>query len=115
MKTSYIVFRSDASVGAGECDLPEEPGLDQINAVVRPLIRTLLTKHDHIEHVLVKVDGEYTDMFVDDEGQSKQLPRNERATTVYRNNWLTQHPQDDPESLPYIYGDAVLFSRRIWW
>jgi hypothetical protein len=53
-------------------------------------------------------------MFVDEMGLPKNLPRNEKATEIYRNNWLTQHPGADPDSLPHIAGTAVIFSRRVW-
>ncbi len=114
MKTTYVIFYPDGSSTEGSCDLEEQPGYDAINAVVRPLIRTLLTKSDHMEHVTVLHEGERRDMFVDDEGQRKDLDRNEAATSIYRNNWMTHYPKTDPETIPYIYGDAVLFGRRIW-
>ncbi len=115
MKTTYVVFYPDGTETAGECEMKEQPTYDEINAVVRPLIRTLLTKSDYFEHVTVLHEGERRDMFVDDEGQAKNLDRNEKATTVYRHNWLTAHPETEPETVPYIYGDAVLFGRRIWY
>lgn len=116
MKTKYIAIRTDGSTTEGECELDEEPKYDAINAVVRPLIATLVTKRDDIEHVTVLHEGERRDLFVDDAGERKNLPRNEEATTIYRHNWITQHPKVDPETMPYIYGDAVFFPhRRIWW
>jgi hypothetical protein len=114
MKTDYIVYRTDGTTTEASCELAEHPGLDAINAVVRPLIGTLLTKYDHLEHVAVMIDGERRDLFVDEDGQAKRLERNEAATTHYRRSWLTAYPKTDPETLPYIYGDAVLFGRRIW-
>jgi hypothetical protein len=52
-------------------------------------------------------------MFVDETGVGR-LPRNEAATAIYRNNWLTQHPSVPAESISAIYGTAVLFARRVW-
>lgn len=65
------------------------------------------------EHVAVLHEGKRADMFVDEESAGR-LPRNDAATAIYRNNWLTQHPSDDPESLPAIYGPAILTSERVW-
>lgn len=82
-----------------------------------PAIRELITPlldGGGLEHVTVLHDGQRADMFVDDESVGKGLPRNEAATAIYRNNWLTQHPDAEPESLPAIYGPAVLFSQRVW-
>jgi hypothetical protein len=53
-------------------------------------------------------------MFVDEDGHGRERPRNEAATTIYRANWLRQHPGVDPETLPWIAGPAVLFDRRVW-
>ena len=57
----------------------------------------------------------YTDMFVDEDGFTKNLPRNEKATAIYRNNWLTQYPNTDPEMMAFIVGPAVVFSDRVWY
>jgi hypothetical protein len=115
MKTELTIYLTDGTTRAGTCELAEHPTYDAINAVVRPLLKTMLTKHDHIEHVYVLGhDGERADMFVDDEGQMKDLPRNEAATAIYRRAWLAHQPDTAPDSLPCIYGDAVLFGRRIW-
>ena len=53
-------------------------------------------------------------MFVNETGIVKKLPRNDEATRLYRANWLKRHPKDDPESLPYIAGAAVVFEERVW-
>lgn len=79
---------------------------------LRPLLVELLEGGDP-EHVSVLHHGQRADMFVDGDGAGV-LPRNEVATTVYRNNWLTQHPGTAPETLPAVYGLAVLTSRRVW-
>jgi hypothetical protein len=113
--TKYVAYKADGKVYDGTAEMAEQPTYNEINALVRPLISTMLTTHDYIEHVTVLHEGERRDMFVDEQGEAKNLPRNEAATTVYRNNWLTAHPKADPESIPYVYGDAVLFtSRQIW-
>ena len=58
--------------------------------------------------------GEWTDMFVDEMGALRRLPRNDAATRIYRNGFLSKRPDDDPEKLPYIAGPAVVFLRPVW-
>lgn len=53
--------------------------------------------------------GDFKEMYVDDIIHLKDLPRNERATALYRADYLADNPLVDPESLPYIAGTAVLF------
>lgn len=71
---------------------------------------------ERLEHVAVLWEGERRDMFVGEESSvNGRMIRNVRATVIYRNNWLTQHPDCDPESLPAISGPAVVFPhRRVW-
>lgn len=85
------------------------PGLKALHQVLDPLLETT-----DLEHVHVLYQGKPTDMFVDEIGVEKRLARNEAATAIYRSFWLSTHPDDDPESLPAIYGTAVLFSRTVW-
>jgi hypothetical protein len=66
------------------------------------------------EHVSVLFEGKPADMFVDENGHAKNLPRNEAATAIYRAYSLRQHPNTDPESLPFIAGTAVLFDAPVW-
>jgi hypothetical protein len=58
-------------------------------------------------------------MFVSEYGHMRlttreRLPINDRATAIYRNNWMTQYPDTDPETLPNIAGIAILFYRTVW-
>ena len=107
----YRVFPvDDSAVKTGRIEWPSEPGFVRINKLVQPLIGG-----GHIEHVSVLHDGARRDMFVDEEGRLKGMPRNERATAIYRTNWMTRHPDADPETLPHIAGVAVLFTRRVWY
>ncbi|MEJ6847487.1 hypothetical protein V3589_14865 [Sinorhizobium fredii] len=77
---------------------------------------------DPCEHVNVfwafPGDGtaSYHDLFVNEMGQMRSLPRNELATRIYRNNVLTHDPLrfPTPEALPWIAGPAVLFRDRVW-
>ena len=109
MLTTLSVYRPDRDVERQQVDLPQEPSLDALKAVVRPLLDDAL-----MEHVAVLYQDRPTDMFVDEIGAIKRLPRNEAATAIYRANWLKQHPRTDPESLDAIYGPAVLFHRIVW-
>lgn len=110
MLTRYTVFRPDGTRSDHEIDWPEEPGYDAISALVRPLL-----DGQPLEHVFVLHNGARRDLFVDEEGAMNGLPRNEAATAIYRNNWLTRHPGTDPETIPAIYGVAILFPDRIIW
>ena len=87
----------------------DPPTLAELEAVIRPLLDGA-----DMEHVAVLWDGRRCDMFVDEMGALKKLKRNDYATTIYRNNWLTQHPGTDPESMPAIYGTAILFADIVW-
>ncbi len=107
--TTMIIFRVGAEPETRTVSLEPEPGYDVLKGLIDPCLGG-----GHLEHVTVLHEGQRTDMFVDDESVAKGLPRNEAATAIYRNNWLTQHPEDDPESLPAIYGPAILMSRRVW-
>lgn len=114
MKTSYTIIRVGTEPEQVETELPDYPGYDKIKRIIGPLIG-----FEPLEHVAVLHDGERTDMFVSELGSlalttRPPLPRNEAATAIYRNNWLTRNPGTDPESMPAIYGTAILFDRRVW-
>lgn len=89
------------------------PTIRELRALVGPEIPSLNDPHA-AERVNVWFGEKYTDMFVDEVGIEKGLPRNERATEIYRANWLRAHPKDDPESLPHVAGVAVVFDARVW-
>jgi hypothetical protein len=108
--TEYTIIRANGDEEVRSAELPEVPDYFQVKAVVQPLIG----EHNDFEHVAVLHDAKAADMFVDENGHMKGLPRNERATAIYRHNWLKQHPGTNPETLPWIVGTAVLFSRRVW-
>lgn len=75
-------------------DLPGEPRLEDLQRVARPWLGDAL-----FERVRVKVDGQITDMLVDEEGIPKGLAFNEQASAFYPGR---------------IYGTALIFSRPIW-
>ncbi|MBB76609.1 MAG: hypothetical protein CMJ75_19050 [Planctomycetaceae bacterium] len=108
MKTDFIILRADGTQLHQSIDLPEEPGYDALRAIVEPVI------NGHFEHARVSYEGQLASMFVDESGLLNGLPRNERATEIYRAYWLSKHPGTNPESLSYIAGDVVLFTRNVW-
>lgn len=110
MKTSIRIIKADGTEEVRDFAWPEAPGY----AAIRDLVEPILGQGRYLEHVTVLHEGERTDMFVDDSGLTDGLPRNEKATAIYRANWLSQHPGCSPEALPFIAGDAILFSRRVW-
>lgn len=109
MLTSYTVYRVGRDPETAEADIPEQPGYDALKSIIVPLLDGA-----PLEHVTVLHEGDRRDMFVDECGAINGLPRNDAATAIYRNNWLTQHPSTNPEDMPAIYGTAILFSRRVW-
>ncbi|MBS7703263.1 hypothetical protein [Chelatococcus asaccharovorans] len=109
MKTVFEILRADGTCETHETDLPAEPGFEALKALIEPHL-----EGGRMEHVSVLVQKCHCDMFVDEIGLLKDLPRNEAATEVYRANALAWNPEVDPEALPYIAGPAVLFHRRVW-
>ncbi|WP_336801667.1 hypothetical protein [Kaistia sp. MMO-174] len=109
MRTAFTIYRVDAEPEQAEADLPEQPGYRLLRDLLTPLLDGA-----RFEHVAVLHQDEPADMFVDEFGALNGLPRNEAATKIYRNNWLTMHPGTPPDDLPAIYGTAVLFARRVW-
>jgi hypothetical protein len=107
--TEYLAIHPSGREDRFSARLPAEPTYQQLVSVISPHF-----PNAEFEHVYVLWDDKPLDMFVDEQGQRKQLPLNPRATKIYRNNWMTQHPDADPESLPTVVGLALLFSRRIW-
>lgn len=116
MLTKYDVYRVGQSTPErGEVDWPRSPGYKTIAALVEPI----LGEGEPLEHVAVLVGEARRDMFVSELGHVAlttrgPLPINFKATEIYRHNWMTQHPDDNPDSLPTIAGTAVLFHRIVW-
>lgn len=109
METTFTIIHTDGKEEMRTAELPATPNYWDIKAIVDPIIAG-----DYFEHVTVLHNDVRTDMFVDEDGLGKELPRNEKATAIYRANWLKHNPSALPESLPFIAGTAVLFSRQIW-
>lgn len=108
--TDFLIIRANGDEETRTVELPAEPDYFQLKALISPIIG----ERNDFERVAVLHNGKATDMFVDEMGALKGLPRNERATAIYRNNYLAQHPGTNPEVLPWIVGPAVVFSRRVW-
>lgn len=109
MNTNYTVIHPDGSEKTWNIDLPAAPTLQTL--------RSLIVHHlagGDLEQVSVLHNGKGTDMFVDEEGLLKRLPRNDKATAIYRTHYLKQNPGIDPEQLGFIAGTAVIFDRRVW-
>lgn len=109
MLATYHIYKPSHPVETKQVDWPEQPGFKQINELVKPLLEGA-----NLEHVTVLHNGKRADMFVDEVGALKRLPVNAEATAIYRANWMQQHPGTDPNSLPEIYGTAILFDRQVW-
>lgn len=109
METKLKIIQPNGEETEMVIDMAPCPTLHDIQAVLAPYFGRAYT-----ERVNVLEDDGYTDMFVDEDGFAKGLPRNEKATAIYRRNWLEQHPQVHPESMNCIVGTAVVFSRRVW-
>lgn len=120
MQTKVLIMRpDDQSNETREYDLPRAPGYEALRKIIAPIL-----ERGALEHVSVWADfGGGTkykalDMFVDDCGLLKNLPRNEAATVIYRRanqvGKSNQPKADDPEDLSFICGTAILFSRRVW-
>lgn len=108
--TEYTIIRANGDEEVHSVQLPAEPDFFQLKAIIQPIIG----ERNDFEHVGVLHNDVRTDMFVDEMGRLKGLPRNERATAIYRHNWLSKHPDTNPELMPAIVGTAVLFARRVW-
>lgn len=109
MLTGFTIYRVGKEPERAVAELPADPGYLRLKAIINPLLGGA-----ELEHVSVLHAGGRLDMFVDECGSINGLLRNEPATVIYRNNWLTQHPDTAPESIAAIYGTAILFDRRVW-
>lgn len=119
MQTKVLIMRPGQPHETREYDLPKAPGYEVLREIIAPIL-----ERGALEHVSVwaDFDGGFKykplDMFVDDCGLLKSLPRNEAATAIYRRANLMGRSSlpaaDDPESLSFICGTAILFNRRVW-
>ncbi len=101
-----VLFRVDGSVV--ESRVPRPANYNEIVAIVAPGLDT-----EWIERVAVLYKRRPADMFVGDTSAKNGLPRNERATEIYRTYAMSRFG-GLPESLPAIYGPAFLFEGLVW-
>lgn len=121
MKTKLILIPPIGTPALSEIDLPEKPTMEELNRYLVPLLGGGRVLPERVR-VLADFTGNenwvITDMFVDENGDAKGLPRNSYATTVYRRaTMLGKTPVPvpaDPDDLPWIAGPAVLFEREVW-
>lgn len=109
-----ILFPDGTSRGGAEI-MSDPPTLQEIHKAVMPhLDGASHCEHVTVQHPTKEPDVPRADMFVDEMGVGRGLPRNDAATKIYRAAWLSTHPGTDPETLPAIYGPAVLFDTQVW-
>lgn len=115
LTTYQLLLPGDAAAPELAVEWPAVPGYRRIAELVEPLLGD-----EPLEHVSVLYQGEHRDMFVSELGHlelttRRPLPRNDRATAIYRAAWMARHPWTKPETLQWIAGPAVLFlNRRVW-
>jgi hypothetical protein len=109
--TKYRVIAETGTFAEHEILMDPKPLYDELRCLVEPHLRGARLMH---VRVLCPLLGKWTDMFVDEMGALRRLPRNDSATRIYRNGFLSKRPDDDPEKLPYIAGTAVVFLRPVW-
>lgn len=117
--TPYRVYLPDGSIGGGNAMLAKQPSLRALHGIIDPILAG-----GDLEHVSVLAkyhpvdDLRILDMFVDENGHLKGLPRNELATEHYRRATLMGRTRStvpsDPEELDFVVGPAILFSRKVW-
>lgn len=111
MKTIATIYKPDGTEETREMDWPKEPGFKRLDKFLAPIIGV---PSANWEHVSVEWNHKHLDMFVDEEGQLKNLPHNAMATKIYCNYSIT-HRAMIAEDLPDVVGVAVLFDRRVWY
>ena len=108
MLTTFEIIDAnpDIPIERKEVDFPNDPGYDQLSSIISPILEGAF-----MEHVFVIHNGEYTDMFVDEQGALKELPINKRASEIYNENMRIHTGY---VGCGCIFGKAVLFDRRVW-
>jgi hypothetical protein len=106
----FRVLYVDGTEIEGEAVMTVPPTSEELRRVVEPHLQA------DMEHVYIfndRTENHRGDMFVDETGQLKDLPRNESATAMYRRAWVLA-TGEDPETLPWIAGVAVVFDEVVW-
>jgi hypothetical protein len=109
--TKYRVIPETGTFADHEILMAKKPVYEDLRRLIEPHLSGARLMH---VRVLCPTLRDWADMFIDDMGALKRLPRNDAATMIYRNGHLSKNPNDDPEKLPYIAGPAVVFLRPVW-
>jgi hypothetical protein len=109
--TKYRVFAEGGTFVDHEIPMEKNPVYDELRHLIEPHLGGARLMH---VRVLCPLLRDWTDMFIDEMGALKRLPRNDAATKIYRNSFLSKNPDNDPETLPYIAGPAVVFLSPVW-
>ena len=115
METKVLIMRPDEPNERRTFELPRGRPMTSSPSSCGPSLGC-----ECFEHVTVLadfaggLDFKRADMFVDEMGHPKNLPRNGNATAIYRRNALLHQGVKDPETLDWIAGPAVLFERIVW-
>ena len=78
-KTTMTIMRPGQPTESRDVELLDRPNFDELDRLIKPLLNG-----GHVEHVYVLWQDKRADMFVDEDGHAKMLPRNEEATAIYR-------------------------------
>lgn len=116
--TKVKVIQVDGTETLAEFELDDEPSYAALMAVVQPRLDGHWSEHVNVWDDFGDGEMRHLDMFVDETGLIKGLPRNDKATIIYRRANLCGMsavlPVSNPELLNVIVGPAVLFNRRVW-
>jgi len=112
MIVSFKFIRVDGTVTTHSDELRGEPG--NWYKSLHDIFAEFFGDDIEMEHVNVWHKGKYTDMFVDETGVLKGLPINPKATEIYRANVLAHEVNPpNPNDMPPIHGDALLFEQKV--
>jgi len=123
METTYIRIAIGETPTNIVVEMSPEPRLSELHRVIAPHLVMPGNPEPDLERVRVWHCGAYRDMFVDEQSKRKGLPVNAEATAIYHANMLVHEHGNptDPAVIaritadwPVIYGNAVLFLRRVW-
>lgn len=109
-----LIIEPEGTTERRELELAMGMPYPKLRAVLKPLI------DGEIERVRVwarfeeALQPQYCDMFVDEDGQQKDLKPNLIATAVYWSNVLMHQGISSIETWPMVRGRAILLRERVW-
>lgn len=110
---SYRILHTTGRETRGRTTVPADDKKAWVT--IKALIQGVIGEDADLEHVRVWEGDQYRDMFVDEIGAIKRLPLNKAATDLYRANALAhERPRPDPETMPAVHGDAIVFAQQVW-